>query len=246
VRKIIRVLAGGLVIAILAGAAATYGLWKATKQVPEFYHVALQKPPEKQKEAGKALEQQMLELHNEVRHTGRWEATFTDEQINGWLAADLPEKFPNALPRGVSEPRVAIQPEEALVACKYESPKITTIFSMGVEISLTDEPNVIAVRIRQARAGLMPIPLKQILDHATKYAHRSEVPLRWVEEDGDPVALVTVPAERKEFIHRHIRIESIELRDGMVHLAGRTDDSEQRAPPVIRQASYIKESESVH
>jgi hypothetical protein len=61
-----------------------------------------------------------------------------------------------------------------------------------------------------------------------------------VEVEGDPVALVTVPSERKEFIHRRIRIDSIELRDGAVYLAGRTEDSERAVPPVVRQASYVR------
>jgi hypothetical protein len=246
VRKPIGIALGGMLSTALVGLAVFYGAWKATQQAPEFYQTALHKEPEKQKEKGAALEKQVLELHNEVRHTGRWEASFSDEQINGWLAADLPVKFPNALPKGVSEPRVAIEADEAQVACKYDSPKISTVFSMSVEISLTEEPNVVAVRIRKARAGLLPISLKQILDHATRYANKSEIPLRWVQENGDPVALVTVPSERKEFIHRRIHIETVELRDGEVYLAGRTDDSEHSPPPTVRQASFIKADEEVH
>ncbi len=243
-RTIIRVLLFGLFGFLLVAGAICYGVWQATQQVPEFYEVALHKEPGQQQKAGDTLEQQVLTLRNEARESGRWEARFTDEQINGWLATDLPGKFPHALPKGVSEPRVAIEPAAAKVACKYESTKVSTVFSMGIDISLTDEPNVIAVRVRQARAGLMPISLKQILSHATQYANRSEIPLRWTEDEGDVVALVTVPAERKEFIHGRIRIETIELREGELYLAGRTEDSEFAAPPVVRQASYIKYSES--
>jgi hypothetical protein len=248
VRKLIGLTLCSLLATLLLAFGAFYGAWRATQQAPEFYQTALKKEPEKQKEKGAALEKQVLELHNEVRNTGRWEASFSDEQINGWLAADLPVKFPSALPKGVSEPRVAIGSDAAQVACKYEGPKLSTVFSMKVEITLTDEPNVVAVRIRKARAGLLPISLQQILDHATQYATKSEIPLRWVQEDGDPVALVTIPSERKEFIHRRIRIETVELRDGAVHLAGRTDDSEHGAPPTVRQASFIKPDgeEKVH
>jgi hypothetical protein len=248
VRKTIRFLAVGLFVLALAAVGAFYAAWRATQHVPEFYQVAIQKQPEVHVAAAQRLEQKFQALHQEVRRTGRWEATFTDEQINGWLAADLPAKFPNVLPKGVSEPRVAIQPEEAKVACRYQTPKVETVFSMGVEVALTEEPNVVAVRIRAARAGLMPIPLDQLLKHATKYAHKSEVPLRWTQEDGDPVALVTVPSERKEFIHRKIHIETVELRDGAVYLAGRTDDSELAPAPAVRQASYVRygESENLH
>jgi hypothetical protein len=246
VRKTIRLLSIGFVVFAVAAAATFFGVRQAVQQAPEFYETAIQQQPEVQAQAAEQLQQQVLELHNNARSTGRWEAVFTDEQINGWLAADLPEKFPNALPKGVSEPRVAIQGDEALVACRYQSPKIATVFSMGVEVSLTEEPNVVAVRIRNAHAGLMPIPVEQILKHATRYAQKSEVPLRWVQEDGDAVALVTVPAERKEFIHRRIRIETVELRDGAVYLAGRTDDSEFSPPPAVRQASYVRYSENTH
>ncbi len=245
-RKITCFLFGGFLLVSLAAGGGVYAVWQATQKAPEFYHVALRKDPVRLKAAGQALEKQVLELHNEVRRTGRWEAVFTDEQINGWLAVDLPDKFPKALPKGVSEPRVAIQEREAHVACRYESPKMATVFSMGVEVSLTDEPNVVAVRIRQARAGLMPIPLDQILEHATKYAKKSEAPLRWMQVDGDPVALITVPAEHEDFAHRRIKIETIELRDGEVYLAGRTEDSELVSPPVFQQASVLAERQSLH
>jgi hypothetical protein len=245
VRKTIRWLVVGFVVVGAVSASVFYGVWRATQQVPEFYEVAIKKEPVRLAKQGEVLEQKVLELHNEVRHPGRWETTFTDEQINGWLAVDLPEKFPRALPKGVTEPRVAIQPEKAQVACRYQTTKVKTVFSMGVEISLTDEPNVVAVRIRKAQAGLMPIPLHQILQHATRYAHKSEVPLRWVQQDGDPVALVTVPSEHEDFVHHKIRIETVELREGSVYLAGRTEDSEFAAPPV-RQASYIRYSENTH
>lgn len=228
----------------MIAAGVFYGAWRATQETPEFYEVEMKKDPVKLVEAGDAMEQQVAELHNEVRRPGRWEAVFTDEQINGWLAVDLPDKFPRALPNGVSEPRVAIQDEEAVVACRYKNPKLSTIFSMGVEVTLTDEPNVVAVRIRQARAGLMPIPLSKLLEHATKYAYKSEVTLRWMQIDGDPVALVTVPADHEDFVHR-IRIETIALRDGEVYLAGRTEDSELTSPPSFQQASALVERQNI-
>jgi hypothetical protein len=239
VRNRVRLFVYPLVGVAIAAAGAFYGVWRATQQTPEFYQTEMQKDPVKLVADGEAMEKQVLQFHNEVRRTGRWEAIFTDEQINGWLAVDLPEKFPRALPRGVSEPRIVIQEEEAVVACRYKNPKIATVFSMGVEVSLTGEPNVVAVRIRKARAGLMPISLKQLLEHATKYAYKSDVPLRWMQIDGDPVALVTVPAEHEDFLHR-ITIETINLRDGEVYLAGRTEESELASPPMFRQASMAE------
>jgi hypothetical protein len=102
-----------LVLVLLATAGVALLLtaaYRATQHVPAFYQAALVERPVEQKAAADQLERQVLELHNEARKPGRWEARFSQDQINGWLAADLPVKFPGALPEGVSAPRVAIEP----------------------------------------------------------------------------------------------------------------------------------------
>jgi hypothetical protein len=223
VRRLVRILSVAAVAVIAAGALLLVGAYQAAKQEPEFYRQALSQQPQQQKKAGFELEQQVLELHNETRQDGRWQAVFTAEQINGWLAADLPDKFPKALPRGVTDPRVAIDPEQAQIACRYDDDKLSTVVSLAVELHLTEEPNVIAVRICQARAGVLPIPLKQWLDRISTAAQRSNLPLRWSQRDGDPVALVTVPTEHKDYAHRFVRLDTLELREGAIYLAGRTE-----------------------
>ena len=97
-RKLLRyLLLTTVVLAVLLGA-GLYLLKRAAQKEPEFYQQALRAEPAQQEVAGDELEQEVLELHNEVRQPGVWEAVFTEEQINGWLAADLPEKFPRGLP----------------------------------------------------------------------------------------------------------------------------------------------------
>ena len=85
-------------------------LYQATRYVPDFYQQALEVNPQQQAAAGDELERQVLELHNEIQDAGRWQAVFDEDQINGWLASDLKEKFSDSLPAGVSAPRVAIAP----------------------------------------------------------------------------------------------------------------------------------------
>ena len=57
---------------------------------------------------------------------GRWQALFTAEQINGWMAVDLARNFPNTLPPGVVDPRVDIRPEGVTVACRYLEGAVAT------------------------------------------------------------------------------------------------------------------------
>ena len=97
-RKLVR-LALVLSVLVTAGVAVLLtAAYRATQHVPEFYQAALAEPPVEQKAAADQLERQVLELHNEARQPGRWEARFSQEHINGWLAADLPVKFPGACP----------------------------------------------------------------------------------------------------------------------------------------------------
>jgi hypothetical protein len=230
-RKFLRI--AGLFLVTLA-ALTGVGLllaYRATQQVPEFYDHALQVEVDKQQQAGEVLERQVLELHNEVRESGRWEAVFTDQQINGWLAYDLPEKFAELLPEEVSDPRVAIDPRRAQVACRFKSPRFRAVVSVDLEVHLTEEPNVLAVRIHQARAGMLPLPLKRFLDEISAQARRADVMVRWSQSDGDPVALVTVPTRHEGYPQRELHLETVELRDGEVFLAGRSvdDKSDQQA-----------------
>jgi hypothetical protein len=235
VRKVLRIVGALVLLGLLAAGISVFLGYRATQQVPEFYDRVLHAEPQVQEAAGDELEQQVLQLHNEVQESGDWEALFTDEQINGWLAFDLPQKFAGALPPGVSEPRVEVDPEQAQVACRYETGQFQSVVSLALEIQLTDEPNVLAIRICQARAGVLPLPLSRFLDQITDRAGSADIMVRWSQQDGDPVALVTVPTRLEQLPRREIHLETVELREGAVYLSGRTlpDALDQQAasPP---------------
>lgn len=204
-----------------------FGAYQARQHVPEFYRMALEVEPVIGDTSGDQLEKQALMLNNKVRRDGQWQAIFTDQQINGWLATDLVEKFPDALPDFARNPRVAIAKDRVRIACQYyDGPTMKTVVSVDVDAFLTDQPNEVALRIRKTRAGAIPLPLSFLLDYVSDAARRSEIPLRWVQSDGDPVALVNVPADLID-PEKEIQLESVELRQGELFLSGRTKVSAQ-------------------
>jgi len=222
-----------LLVAVTSGAA--FVLYSATRHEPQFYRQALRVEPELQREAGDKLEQSVLELHNSARTEGHWEAVFTEDQINGWLAADLPEKFPHMLPKGTDQPRVSIDPQRIKIACRYQRGKVNTVISFDLSVNLTSEPNTLAVRVSKVRAGALPVPLKRFLAPFTKAGADSDIALRWSQTDGDPVALVTVPHQHEDYAHREIYLETIEMRDGEIALAGRTQRPESTRHAIARR-----------
>ena len=216
----ILIIVGGLLLTV--GLTALL-LYRATQQVPPFYAELLKAEPAQQVEAGEKFEKAALGLNQSVRRPGDWEAHFTAAEINGWLANQLPQKMPTLLPPEIQDPRVSIDPQQMQIACRYSLSGNTSVLVLGVTPFVTDRPFEIAIRVRQARVGALPIPLKKLLEQVSHRSAAAKVPLRWTEQAGDPVAILTLPAEHPDIQGRLLRPEKIELREGELVISGRTE-----------------------
>jgi hypothetical protein len=230
-RLLVASLACGALVAMVA-----WGVYRASRQAPEFYRQALTASGATLHEQGQRFEQQALTLHNQAYHAGRWEVRFAQDEINGWLAVELPANFPRILPTGVSEPRIDINRGVVRMAVHYQRGNVDTVISLTGDAYLTEHPNEVAIRIEQARAGLVPVPLAKFLQEITERAARADIPLRWTEVRGAPVAIVRLPLESKEADHRQVVLERLTFSDGELLVAGRTDElspgSRERIAPV--------------
>jgi len=207
---------------VLLAVAAILGIYSASRRPPAFYRQALAASPETLAEEGQQFEHAALDLHNQLQEAGKWQALLTQDQINGWLATDLPAKFPHALPPAASQPRIAIGDGEFQIAVHYQQDGVDTVLSLAGDVHLTSEPNEVALRIDRARAGLLPVPLSRIIQEITTFAARSRLPLRWTEARGAPVALVRVPFDLDDDGKRRVLLDRLDLSQGTLHLAGRT------------------------
>lgn len=213
-----------IAVAVLAGlllilAVAAFLLYRASQQVPEFYEKALKADSAVQSQASDKMLQKASGLASDLEKRGEWQALFTEEEINGWLAVDLARNHPNAIPEGISAPRVAIAPESLTLACRVRHGNLNGVVSLTVEPYLAEE-NVIAVRIRKVRIGALPLPLGQVLDRVTEAARQANVRLEWQQADGDPVALFRIPpSDDKE----QVRLESLRLGEGEIYVGGTTE-----------------------
>jgi hypothetical protein len=192
--------------------------------VPEFYAQSLS--PEisrsEQEQLGDDLEREALELRNRTTRVGQWEAVFSDQEVNAWLAVDLVENHPRALPADLTAPRVKITEGQLQLACRYRGDPVETVVSILAEAYLTDKPNQLAVRIRSVRAGVIPLPLKRFLDRVSDVARDNRLPLLWSQQEGDPVALLQIPTKYEGLADKNFLVETLELREGELYLAGHT------------------------
>lgn len=221
-RKRLLILACVVVCVLVGITVAGFALYSAAQQVPEFYEQALQADPKLQEVASDEMLQQAAALANDAKKPGQWQAVFTAEQINGWLAVDLERNYPDVLPESLSDPRVAIEPEQIWIACRLDQDSVKSVISLAIDVYLA-EPNVIALRFRKARAGLLPLPLGTILDQVSERAEEMDVDVRWRQADGDPVVEVRIPPPHNED-DKLIRIETLRLGEGEVYLAGSTEE----------------------
>jgi hypothetical protein len=202
------------VLAIVGGLVA----YRAARHVPEFYRQAMAVSLQDHAAAADKMVRQATGLASDVQKEGRWTAAFTAEEINGWLAVELVKGHRELLPPNFSDPRVAITPDGATLACRYRSGAIDVVASLAVDVYLA-EPGVVALRVRGARAGSLPLPLGQIVEEISRATNRLEWQVRWSQTDGDPVALISIPPPRNRG-DKAVRIDAVELGDGEIRVAG--------------------------
>jgi hypothetical protein len=220
VRKRIRLIAicGGGVLLAVGALLAIYG---ASQHVPGFYREALAANRADSEKASSEMLQQITAFASDLRKEGPWQAVFTASQINGWLAVDFARDYSAALGTALQEPRAAIQSDRVAIACRLAWGHLSSVVTLTAEPYLA-EPGVLALRLRGAKAGMLPLPLRKVVDEISATARHTELNLRWRKVDGDPVALISfvTPADAKG---KHVRIESLRLANGEIYIAGTTE-----------------------
>ena len=67
-----------------------------------------------------------------------------------------------------------------------------------------------------------PWKLKPFLTGISKEAAKGDVDIRWDDTEAGPVALVKVPSEHPRYVTNPVLVESVQLVDGALVLAGNT------------------------
>ncbi len=216
-----RLTLAGLAVMLFA-AALGLCVYCAARMPPAFYAEAIRPPASAAADPRRSFERVALSLRNQVQHPGRWETRLTQDELNDWLANELPVKFPRLMPPGISDPRVAIEQGRVSIGVRYGRDGIQTVLSISGEAYLTAQRNEIAIRLDGARAGLVPVPLDRFLSEMEQRAARAGMPLRWTETNGAPVALVRLPLSNFSAEKKTVVIERLECEPGQLVVGGRT------------------------
>ena len=87
--------------------------------------------PAKQREVkAKKFVAQSLQLRNDICNEPTWEAVFTDQEVNAWLAEDLVTHFADQLPPEVNEPRVLFELDRITLAFQLQQRGVQSVITV--------------------------------------------------------------------------------------------------------------------
>ena len=148
-----------LVLLLAIAVASIYFLYGSMQREPEFYQAAIQISQVELEEDGDRFETKVLDLQNDARDQGIWSHVFHEDEVNGWLAVDCPEKFPELIPAFVQSPRIRFSESEFQIVFRYQSRRVSAVVNISGDVFIAEPGGELAVRIKEAKSGLLPLPV---------------------------------------------------------------------------------------
>ena len=195
------------------------GAWFSLTYQPYYYRAMVALTREQRAGRAKKFVAQSLQLRNDICNEPNWEAVFTDQEVNAWLAEDLVTYFADRLPPEVNEPRVLFEPDRIILAFQLRQGGVQSVITV-VARPRVPGGNTVELTLEKIRAGILPVPAENILDRIIEYARCHGVDAEWARKDGYPVVVMryTPHIERED-----VQLEELQIRDHQIRLAGRSD-----------------------
>lgn len=207
------------------------GVYWALKHVPEFYEQALAEKidPVVRKAAAKQFVQTTLRLVDRIQNEDTWSEEFQQTQINSWLAEELHQKYEEVVPPGITQPRVRIKKGTVLVGFRYADDTFQGVVSVRLR-PWVPSPNRLAIEIESVRAGVVPIPLQDVIDEVTATFETEGWHVEWQQANGNDVLIVHLDSGGKD---DQPTLERIDVVEGAVRVFGRrVSPSAENNPPL--------------
>lgn len=214
-KRVLVVGATVLGLAVLAPVLA----WLSLTHQPGFYRAMAAVPPEKRQARARHFVSQSLQLRNDIANEPTWEAVFTDEEVNAWLAEDLVKSFADQLPPEVHEPRVMFELDRVTLAFELDQGPVRSVVWVVASPRVPEE-NVLELTIEKIRAGMLPVPPDRVLDRLVGVARRHGIEVSWKREGDAPVATIRYSPDPGR---ADVKLERVRILKGEIHLAGRSN-----------------------
>ena len=171
--------------------------------------------------------------HASISRSGGWETAVTADELNAWLAVDLPRNHPRWLPNGVSQPRILFRPRHVVLGTRVGYGPLTAVAWLDFEILLRDV-NHLAIVLEEARLGAISVPRMPIMRALSSRISKLGMVTDLRMLDGRMVLMVYIPSTHDAGATSYW-LESLAIGDGDLLMAGETrsshDNRERPTPP---------------
>ena len=204
-------LLGGIVLAA----------WLSLTYRPAYYRDMVELSPSKREKNAKQFVTASLQLSNDIRNERSWEAIFSDQEVNAWLAQDLLTHFAEHLPSEVREPRVIFETDRIVLAFQYKQFGVDTVITV-IARPRVPRDNAVELTIESVRAGILPVYSDGVIDKIIGHARTRGIDVRWQRHDGYPLITLFYSASLQR---EDVRLENLQIRGGQLRLVGRSERS---------------------
>jgi hypothetical protein len=212
-----RLVRAGAILGVIL--ALPVGGWLALTYQPSYYREMVRLPQAQREVKAKHFVAQSLQLRNDIVNEPTWEAVFSDQEVNAWLAEDLVTHFADQLPPEVHDPRVLFEMNRVILAFQLDKGGIQSVITVMARPRVPAE-NTVELTLEKIRAGLLPVPADNVLDRIIEHARLRGVDVQWQRRDGYPVIVVRYTPN---LAREDVQLEEVEIRTGQIRLAGRSD-----------------------
>jgi hypothetical protein len=185
---------------------------------PEFYRQRLDVTAAET--AARRLVSDASALQASIVREGPWEAAFTENDINGWLAVDLPRNHGRLLPDWLAEPRVRLEPRRIRLAARVGRGLASAVAAVTAEVVLR-EPNQLGIVVEDAQLGGLPLPRGPVLAELRRCCDQLGMVTSVRRLDDRSLLVVYIPSTRESGGLSHW-LETLTLGDGSIAITGQT------------------------
>jgi len=219
-RRINRLVAYSLLVVMLVLLLVLYALYLSAQRPPRFYRDGLNVAVDVLQTRNKEMLRKIRLLNNDIQKTDDlWEGSFSNDELNGYLAVEVEKESSNLFPKGVKQPRLTVGDRRLDFACRIEEGSVSGILHLAIDATMV-EPNRLMLRLKHVALGRLPIskerPKRLLLDALQKQGYT-------VTEgtmDGDPTFTISLDLSYGK--DKAISLESVELLDGGLRISGTT------------------------
>jgi hypothetical protein len=213
----------GLLIMLLVGSAVAAVLVVLVRHEPDMYQRMALPPGVERQHHSTEFTQNLSSLANKLLNEKFWEVKFTEAQINSYFDEDFIRSGvrDNLLPKGISQPRVAIDHDKLCLAFRYgQESWYSTVVTIDLRVWVarkTPEVNVVGLELQGLHAGSLPISAQSLLESVSDVARRQDIEVTWYRWNGNPVALLRFQATQQR---PTVRLEHLTLEKGLLTIGG--------------------------